>query len=116
MYRHGEDGIGGLETVRPLLPQVPVPLDGGDVPPDPRPRLRHQQPPDPVPRRQRLRGAEPAHAAAHHHALRRHPPRRRRLVSAAVPGGDGGVAGDRAPNTPGAAPSQDIAGAAGLHR
>ena len=86
-YGHGEDGVGGLEAVGPLLPEVPFlgALDGGDVAAGAGAGLRDEHVPDAVLRGQRLRGAEAADAAAHHDAVRGHPRARggRRLGRAA---------------------------------
>jgi hypothetical protein len=86
-YGHGEDGLGGLEAVGPLLPEVPFlgALDGGDVAAGAGAGLRDEHVADAVLRGQRLRGAEAADAAAHHDAVRGHPRARggRRLGGAA---------------------------------
>lgn len=97
-YRHAEHRVGRLEAVRTLLPQVAVPLDGGDVAPNPIPRLRHQhlRGRPGVPRGQRLGRTESADPAADHDAVYREPPGRR--LSAGVP--DSGIAGDGASDTP----------------
>lgn len=74
-YGHGEHGVGGLEAVRPLLPEVPFlgALDGGDVATGAGAGLRDEHVANAVLRGQSLRGAEAADAAAHHDAVRGHP-------------------------------------------
>jgi hypothetical protein len=93
-YCHGEDGIGRLEAVGPLFPEVPLvgALGGGDVAAGAGAGLRDDHVVHAVPRGQRLRGAEAADASAHHDAVRRYSRagRRRRL---------GRVAGHRAAHT-----------------
>jgi hypothetical protein len=77
-YGHSEDGVGGLEAVGPLLPEVPLigALDSGDIAAGASAGLRDKHVADTVPR-------------GHRHTL---PRRGRAMVRGARSGGAGAVA------------------------